>query len=52
MEYLAARTVGKRKKGECKDSYSCPASTSSLTNLAKVMQVVVSDVDVLKSQIA
>ena len=33
--------MGRRGKGECKASYSCPASSSSLTHLANVMQVIV-----------
>ena len=38
VEYLAARTVGRRGKEECKEAFSCPFSTSTLTDLASVMQ--------------
>ena len=38
VEYLAARTVGRRGKEECREAFSCPFSTSTLTDLASVMQ--------------
>ena len=38
VEYLAARTVGRRGNEECKKAFSCPFSTSTLTDLASVMQ--------------
>ena len=38
VEYLAARTVGRRGNEECKKAFSCPLSTSTLTDLASVMQ--------------